>query len=102
MLISYERMFFLNCALDSTENSAENLTKNDKTSIIDGLSKLLEMFKDKDTVALKNVNKARKIDAEKDTKSLEEKDTESSEEEEEAKSKEGTGNRSKLFNNTSR
>jgi len=75
---------------DSTENSAENLTKNDKTSIIDGLSKLLEMFKDKDTVALKNVNKARKMEAEKDTKSLEEKDTESSEEEEEAKSKEGT------------
>ena len=76
--------FFLNYTLDLTENLAENLTKNDKTSIKDGLSKLLEIFKDenKDSVDAKNVNNARQIDSEELL-------------EEEAGSKEGTGNRSK-------
>merc|ERR1712126_431240 len=65
---------------DLTENLAENLTKNDKTSIKDGLSKLLEIFKDenKDSVDAKNVNNARQIDSEELL-------------EEEAGSKEGTG-----------
>ena len=84
-------MFFLYCSLDLTENLAENLTKDDKMSIQNGLSKLLEVFKDedKDTVAPKNENKARKLDAE---ELLEEEDG----------SKQGTGNRSKQFNNPSR
>ena len=84
-------MFFLYCSLDLTENLAENLTKDDKTSIKDGLSKLLEIFKDedKDTVAPKNVNSGKQIDAEELL-------------EEEAGSKEGTGNRPKQFNNPSR
>ena len=82
--------FFLNCALDFTENLAENLTKDDTKSIKDGLSKLLELLKDedKDSVAQKNVNNARQIDAEELL-------------EVEAGSKEGTGNCSKQFNNPS-
>ena len=83
--------FFLNFLLDLTENLAENLTNDDKTSIQDGLSKLLEIFKmdDKDTLAVKNVKSARQIDAEELL-------------EEEAGSEEGTGNLSKQFNNPRR
>merc|ERR1719284_979942 len=51
---------------DLTENLAEKLTNYDKTSIQDGMSKLLEILKmdDKDTLAVKNVKSARQIDAE--------------------------------------
>ena len=89
--------YILNHTLDSTENIAENLTKDDKTSITDGLSKLLEMFKhgDKDSVGPKNVNNAKEIDSRSfmDEEQLSE---------EESESKEGTGNHSKELNNPSR
>ena len=83
--------FFLNFLLDLTENLAEKLTNYDKTSIQDGMSKLLEILKmdDKDTLAVKNVKSARQIDAEELL-------------EEEAGSEEGTGNLSKQFNNPRR
>ena len=89
--------YILNHTLDSTENIAENLTKDDKTSITDGLSKLLGLFKDgdKDSVGPKNVNNAKEIDSRSfmDEEQLSE---------EESESKEDTGNHSKELNNPSR
>ena len=87
------KIFILNHTLDSNENLARHLTKDDKTSIKDGLLMLLKMFKDgdKDSLALSNEPKAEEIDPRSNM------DAEQSWREE-AESKQGTGNHSEKIN----
>ena len=87
------KIFILNHTLDSNENLARHLTKDDKTSIKDGLLMLLKMFKDgdKDSLALSNEPKAEEIDPRSNM------DAEQSWREE-AESRQGTGNHSEKIN----
>ena len=86
-------IFILNHTIDLNENLAGSLTKSDKSSIKDGLLKLLKMFKDVDILSsvLKNELKAEEIEPRSNM------DAEQSLGEE-AETKEGAGNRSEQIN----